>query len=346
MHTINIVSKNITQMKNNILTFFAVATAILLTGCEKLQIEQEQDILPITAKATLATAETSSKTTPDPIFKDGTNMNFIVVPQKSASVSNTLRTSGNYAETQFKYNLNTGETNQTCTEVVLANASAKAIYPNKKTMVDLYAFYPYQATLFNDAKLITAQEYTIKHDQSAAMNDDFMIATVKGQAPTTATPSAPPMLTFNRLATKLEFTVKGVAAGAPEPNKITITAVKPTIVYDPTVTFNALTKHYVQSANGTAVKFTTKKQTTTAPVTTTYHVIIPAQTFAANAFEIAIYDVANDLISTMTLPNATTFEPGHKYTISTDVSIKDMELTIGTITAWDNITEVDLGEME
>lgn len=325
-------------MKIKILPLLAMATAaILFTGCE--QGGYDQELPPITANATIASSKILNKTTSE-TFPDNTEINLIVLPEKVDGTGNTLKTSGNYAQTKFKYNKN----NNICTEVV--TVSAKAIYPNSYISVDLYAFHPHRDAPFQTLKEITKQEYTIKHNQSVAMTDDFMIATVKHKIPNTDAA----LLVFNRLAAKIEISVTGDIPQVTDLSKLIIKKVKPTIVYNPTVEFNALTNHYAaKEAIGVPVDFTAKNQTASSAQPVIHHAIIPAQTFDANKLKLVMYNAAGEITTTVKLPEEIVFKPGHKYKMNVViVGYKSLTLSISSIEAWEGADEVNtnLGDIE
>ena len=325
-------------MKIKIFTLIAATASIMFTGCE--QNNNDQELPQITAKATIANSNILNKTTTES-FPDGTLMNFVVLPEKAPGTSNTLKTSGNYAQTKFKYDDNL----KVCTEVIPTDETAKAVYPNGVVNVDLYAFYPHRDILFQTTKEISKQEYTIKHDQSAAMTDDFMIATLKHKIPNTDAA----LLVFNRLASKVEVTVTGVIPQVTDLAKLLIKNVKPTIVYNPTVEFSETTHYANSEAIGTAVDFTAKNETVGDVKPVLHHAIIPAQTFGANKLELAMYNAADELTTTVRLPEEITFKPGHKYTLKVEViDYKNVTVSITAITPWEGAADAstDLGDIE
>lgn len=142
-------------MKLKHLSLMALAAAALLASCAKepmLDIEQNGDMIPlnisssITQKHTKATAEGF-------VDKDALGL-FAVNYTENNTVAGTLKAEGNQAD-NVKYVFD--EANYKWNPV-------KAVYyKDVNTHADLYAYYPYQASI----KDVNAANFEVKKDQSA-----------------------------------------------------------------------------------------------------------------------------------------------------------------------------------
>ena len=329
-----------------VINLIALAAAtILTTSCEKENPSQQQDgKTPIIAEASLLVAQVESNTgahtpqtkNPDIIFVDGAEMNFVVQPELSDGVSNPLKNTGNYAEAKFRYN----DALKNCTEIAPAGQKPLAVYPNGVTNVDIYAFYPYQENMFNVDREMDKQEYRINPDQSTALKGDFMIAKVKGKKPE----SAAAALAFTRQAVKIKIFVHGEDdSNAIQYAKVVVKNVKPAIVYNP----NNASGNYVTGATGMLTDFTAKYADTESTSPFIHEIIIPAQSFAANKFELDIYKKVGTtytIATTVQLETPITFALGKEYELQVNTLGADvLNLTVNAITPWDNQTEEDLG---